>query len=427
MRLLVAAMGSRGDVQPALALACALRAAGHDPVVTAPPDFAAWAAELGLAFVSSGASVQAVVEEHADKMGGNPLRLGAAIRDILVQHVPGMLERALEAGRGAQAIVCAHHFVARTAAEILDVPFVGVMYQPSIVRSADYPPIIARWQRGPRLLNRALWRLYDWGTTRIFMEPINREREKLGLAREDSFERHMFHGSPYLLACDPVLVPAPADWGHLDITTTGPWFYEDATPLSGDVLSFLEAGPPPVYVGFGSMVNEDAAAATRVIVAGAGASGRRVLLSRGWAGLGEGTFPASVIVVDGPMPHAKLFPRVAAVVHHGGAGTTHAALRAGAPQVIVPHLMDQYYYAHRLRVLGIAPEAIPVRKLSADRLGRAIDQAVGLPAGPRMEAADRLREGRGLQRAVDLIEARLGVYSRPSASMRCSPERIPAR
>ena len=406
MRILVTAIGSRGDVQPVLSLARALREAGHAPIVSAPPDFAGWAAELGLPFEPAGATIEAILKENADAMGSNPVTLGRAIREILVQHTPGMLQQILDCADGVDAIVSAHQFLARTAAEILGLPLVGVMYQPTLVRSAHHPPMIARWQHGPRLLNRALWWAAEAMSSRIFVEPINRERKRHGLAPVASFERHVFHGVPYMLACDPVVAPAPPDWNDVDITTTGPWFYEDAAPLPGDVIEFLEAGPPPVYVGFGSMVSGDPARATRAILEGV--AGRRVLLSKGWAGLGDGVESGSVKVVHEPMPHAKLFPRVAAVIHHGGSGTTATALRAGVPQVIVPHLMDQYYYGHRLEKLGLAPAAIPVRKLTAARLDRAIEAAIGLPPSAREEAAERLRPGEGLKRAVAFVEDRVG-------------------
>jgi UDP:flavonoid glycosyltransferase YjiC (YdhE family) len=407
MRILVAAMGSRGDVQPALCLALALRDAGHEVRVSAPPDFAAWAGELGLAFAPAGTSIEEVLNQYADRMGAGPLRLARAIGKVLLQHVPGMMERLLAAGEDADVIVSANQFLARTAAEVLGVPFAGVIYAPTLIRSSRHPPMIARWQGAPRWINRVLWSLTERGASRIFLEPINIERAKLGLAPVASFEAHVFGGVPYMLACDALVAPAPPDWTHVDVTTTGPWYYDDPAPLDEDVGAFLDAGPPPVYVGFGSMVSEDAAAATSAIVSGAGASRRRVLLSKGWAGLGAESLPDSIKVVRGPMPHAKLFPRVAAVVHHGGSGTTSAALRAGVPQVIVPHLMDQYYFAHRLEVLGIAPPAIPVRRLDSDRLARAIDAALALPPSARLEAAERLRPADGLQRAVALIEERV--------------------
>jgi len=264
------------------------------------------------------------------------------------------------------------------------------------------------WGVSQQKRNELAVKMSEKVATRLFMGPINRERERRGLAAFESFHRYLVEGVPYMLACDPLLVPSPPDWDQFDITTTGPWFYDDPAPLPSDVVAFIEAGAPPVYVGFGSMASDDAAEATRAIVAGAGAGGRRVLLSKGWAGLGDGSLPSSVMVVKDPMPHAKLFPRVAAVVHHGGAGTTAAAMRAGVAQVIVPHIVDQYYYAHRLELLGLAPKAIPVTKLNARRLASALDAARELPPRARMQAAARLREGDGLLRAVELIETRIG-------------------
>jgi UDP:flavonoid glycosyltransferase YjiC (YdhE family) len=212
----------------------------------------------------------------------------------------------------------------------------------------------------------------------------------------------LFEGLPYLLACDAVFAPAPPDWPRYDVTTTGPWFYDDPLPLDPEVSAFIDAGLPPVYIGFGSMVSSDAARLTRSLLEAA--NGHRLLLSSGWAGIGDGHLPASVKVVRGPMPHAKLFPRVAAVVHHGGAGTTAAALRAGAPQIIVPHMGDQFYNAHRLAVMGLAPPGIPVNRLTAKRLQDALQASFAMPAAPRQAMAARLRDGNGLEHAVDVIE-----------------------
>jgi UDP:flavonoid glycosyltransferase YjiC (YdhE family) len=153
------------------------------------------------------------------------------------------------------------------------------------------------------------------------------------------------------------------------------------------------------------MTSPDASRLTHAILEGG--RGRRLLLAKGWAGIGGANLPASVMVVDGPMPHAKLFRRVAAVVHHGGSGTTSAALRAGAPQVIVPHIVDQYYFAHRLETLGIAPAGIPIGKLTPERLARAMDAAIALPATPRLEAAARLKDAGGVRLAAQALEKRI--------------------
>jgi vancomycin aglycone glucosyltransferase len=403
MRILVAAMGSRGDVQPMLALGMALRARGHDMLVSAPPDFAAWAGELGLPFLASGRNVQEVLTEHAGAMGANPLRILRAVRKIFVEEVPASFQRTLAAARECDALVSAGQFAASSVAEKLGIPCVGVVYSPTMLHSSYHPPFVASQQGMPRWMNTLTWAASDAMINRMLRHPINAARAKLDLAPVKSIQRHLFESWPVLLACDPVVAPAAPDWDSLDVTTTGPWFYDDPSPLDAEVEAFLDAGPPPVYVGFGSMVTDEAARITRALLEGA--DGRRLLLSKGWAGIGGGNLPASVKVVHGPMPHAKLFPRVAAVVHHGGSGTTAAALRAGAPQVLVPHIMDQFYYAYRLRSLGIAPAGIPVRKLTAVRLRAALEEALALPPKPRLEAAARLREGEGITRAVARIEA----------------------
>ena len=402
-------MGSRGDVQPMLALALALRARGHDAVVNAPPDFESWSREIGVPFISSGRSAQEVLTEHAADMGAYPVRLLRLIKAIIAEEVPVWFERMIEAARGCDMIVTANQFAAHSVAEKLGIPCVAVMYSPTMLRSAYHPPLVARAQEMPRWVNALRWKLSNAVLHRMLAAPLDSARAKLALPGVKSVAKHLFEERPVLLACDPVVAPAPPDWSRFKVTTTGPWFYDDPAPLDAEVAAFLDAGSPPVYVGFGSMVTDDAARMTRAILEGAGTGGRRVLLSKGWAGIGGGNLPASVKVVQGPMPHAKLFPRLAAVVHHGGAGTTAAALRAGAPQVIVPHILDQFYYAHRLCKLGIAPAGIPVRKLTAQRLHRAIDAALELPPDARLQAVERLREGAGIRRAVEILEPTLAA------------------
>jgi vancomycin aglycone glucosyltransferase len=402
VRVLIAAMGSRGDVQPMLALAMALRARGHQVLVSAPPDFEAWAGELGLPFLASGPNTQELLNEHAAAMGANPLPILRAMRKIIVTEVPASFERTLAAARGCDAIVYAWEFAASSVAEKLGIAALSVAYSPTMLHSAYHPALVATIHGMPRWMNTLSSAVSDAIANQMLRAPINAARAKIGLSPVKSVHHHMYETWPVLLACDPVVAPAPPDWISLDVTTTGPWFYDDPAPLDSEIEAFLDAGPP-VYVGFGSMVTDEAARLTRAILDGAG--GRRLLLSKGWAGIGGGNLPASVKVVHGPMPHAKLFPRLAAVVHHGGSGTTAQALRAGVPQVLVPHILDQFYYAHRLRKLGIAPAGIPARKLSARRLRDALEETLALPPAPRLEAAARLREGGGIARAVERVEA----------------------
>lgn len=407
MRILIAAIGSRGDIQPALALALGFRSAGHEVIVSAPPDFASWTMELGLPYAAAGDTVEHFMKKNAGEIGVNPLRVVRMLKKVVGEQLPEWHERTLEAAQGADAIVSCHQFASRSVAEKLGIPCICVIYQPTFLRSSHHPPMIVSWQGLPGWLNQICWSLSNAMVENIFKRPINHMRLKWGLPPVDSMKAYLCKGVPFLLAADAVLAAPPPDWNEFEVTITGPWFYEDANELPDDVEEFLQAGPPPVYVGFGSMPAKDPMNLTRVVVEGASARGRRVLMSKGWAGIGEGNLPPTVKVVHTPMPHHKLFPRLAVVVHHGGAGTTATALRAGVPQVIVPHLMDQYYYAKRMSGLGLAPEGIPAGQLSAARLAKAIDVSLALPAENREKAARRLRQSNGITRAIPLIEARV--------------------
>lgn len=405
MRVLISAVGSRGDVQPGLALALGLRESGHEVIVSAPPDFNGWAQELKLPFHPAGGSIEEFLNQNAASLGKNPIGVARVMKQMIAKLVPMWFESTLESASGADLIVSCHQFAARSVAEKLGIRSIGVAYQPTLLRSSYHPPLIVPWQKMPGWLNQACWTITDGLMELTFRKEMNRMRTKWGLAPIPSVQKHLFEGAPYFLAADPVLVTRPPDWSRFDVTVTGPWFYNDHSELPKDVEDFLDAGPPPVYVGFGSMPSKDPARLTKIIVEGASGGGRRVLMSKGWAGIGDGDLPPSIKVVHTPMPHHKLFPRLAAVVHHGGSGTTATALRAGIPQVLIPHLMDQFYFAHRMTALGLAPPGLSVGKLSATRLAAAIDSAMALPAAPRIEAATRLRESNGIAQAIRMIES----------------------
>jgi len=407
MRVVIAAMGSRGDIQPALALALGLRSAGHLVTVSAPPDFAGWAAELNLPFVSAGESIEKFLNANIGAMNANPLRLVPVLGRVLAEQTPIWFDRTLQAAEGADVIVSCHQFASRSVAEKLRIPCFCVVYQPTALPSAFHPPLIVPWQGLPRWANRILWTVTDAIVGNAFLKPFNQGRQNWRLSPMSSLHSYLFDGVPYFLAADTMLVQRPPDWSRFEVIQTGPWFYEDPEPLTADVEEFLQAGPPPIYVGFGSMPAKDPARLTKIVVEGTSAAGPRVLMSKGWAGIGEGSLPPNVKVVHQSMPHHRLFPRLAAVVHHGGAGTMATALRAGVPQILVPHLMDQFYYAYRMAALKLAPPGIPAGKLSAERLTRAIKAALVLSPEPRREAALRLQKQNGVTLAIQTIEARM--------------------
>ena len=241
---------------------------------------------------------------------------------------------------------------ARSVAEKLGIHYVYATYCPVWLPSPHHRPLGLPGRPFPPDVtdNRVLWKLEAQGMNAVFGAPFNTHRASIGLPPMDDVREHVFTNRPWL-AADPILSPwqEPAD---LDVVQTGAWILPDERPLPADLEAFLDAGTPPVYVGFGSIpmrasqdVAQDAIEAIR-------AQGRRVLVDRGWADLALIDDRDDCFVV-GEVNQQALFGRVAAVVHHGGAGTTTTAARAGAPQVVVPQMGDQPYWAGRVAELGI--------------------------------------------------------------------------
>ncbi|HYM35480.1 MAG TPA: glycosyltransferase, partial [Steroidobacteraceae bacterium] len=198
---------------------------------------------------------------------------------------------------------------------------------------------------------------------------MNEQRARLGLKPVKNLLRNLMTDRP-LLAADSVLGPAPMSDG-LEIVQTGAWFFSDPTPLPESLEKFLASGEPPIYFGFGSIPNKTPSQTSKVLIEAARALGRRAIISQGWAGL-DSVDDGDDCISIGPVSHEKLFPRVAAIVHHGGAGTTAAAARSGRPQVIVPHLLDQFYWRHRVQALGIGISNVDIKQLNTRALIQAL-------------------------------------------------------
>lgn len=339
MRVLLYTFGSRGDIQPLLALALELQNQGAEALVCGPPDFADLLA--GVPMVPTGPSVRELV--HVQK--ATPKDAPAVAASL----VAGQFEL-LDTARGCDAIVATGLMPAgmRSIAELLAVPYRCVMFTPQVLPSPDYRPLPRPGKPFPEgeTDNRVLWDLDAEKINVLYGPSLNEQRKARGLKPIDNVRDHTFTHAPWL-ASDPVLSPLHAHPG-LDVVQTGAWMVPDERPLPPDLQAFLDAGPPPVYVGFGSVTAP--ADAVEVAIAAIRQQHRRVLIGSGWAGL---TTDDPDCFVIGEVNQQALFPRVAAVVHHGGAGTTATAARAGAPQVVVPQIVDQPYWAARVADLGI--------------------------------------------------------------------------
>lgn len=341
MRFLLYTFGSRGDIEPLIALALELREQGADSVCCAPPDFADLLARHGLEHIPTGPSVRELVHvrkaTHAD---------APALAAELIAGQFGTLTIA----RGCDAVVATGLMPAgmRSVAELAGIEYRCVIFTPHVLPSPHHHPLPRPGKPFPEGLtdNTKLWELDAEKVQLLYGAALNTHRHHAGLDPVADVRDHTFTDTPWL-AVDPVISPWPPA-PDIAPVQTGAFIVPDDRPLPDDLEAFLQRGPKPVYAGFGSVTAP--ADAARTAVSAIRAQGRRVVLGSGWAGLsadGEDCF------VVGEVNHQALFARTAAVIHHGGAGTTTTAAAAGVPQVVVPQIVDQPYFARRVAELGI--------------------------------------------------------------------------
>ncbi|GAA5198792.1 glycosyltransferase [Rugosimonospora acidiphila] len=387
MRVLIATAGSMGDVAPYTGVGARLRDAGHQVTIAAHESFAEVVAGAGLDLLPLSGDVR---EIQASARGRALFRRGAGPRGafelarLARQQVWGLVDGMMSiAERRPDVLLLATTTapLGYQVAQALGVPSAGLFLQP-VDPTGDFPPVTAgAYRLGGRLANRAAGALTRTVARRVFDRPVRLLRARLGLPPESLAAldvRQRRQRWPILHGYSPAVVPRPDDW-RPGLDVVGYWW--PARPLGwrppADLVDFLAAGPPPVFIGFGSMAGGYSSWLAGVVAGALRRAGVRGLVQSGWAGL---TVTGGDVMTIGPVPHDWLFPRVAAVVHHAGAGTTAAGLRAGVPAVPVPMIADQAFWAGRLTGLGVAPTAIPVARLTEGRLAAAIAAAVGAPA-----------------------------------------------
>ena len=420
MKIAVLAFGSRGDVQPAVALAAALASHGHATSLVAPRNFTALASGRGVEFRPM--PIDMVEELHAPESealfsgGGNPIALLRWSIQTVRKAGGGIASAVLDGAKGTDLIVATALMdpFGALLAKRLEVPCAHAWWAPALA-ARDF--LFAASETAP-------WRLPSWANRALFlaleqamwlaMRPAYRPAcEVCGMAPppfEPPLRRAVARGETLLLAYSEALLPRSREW-PANVEATGWWFLDDGAnwmPPPG-LERFLAEGPTPIYVGFGSMALVDRDATIDVVLRALAQAGVRAVVSAGWGGFTRGDLPASVFALD-EAPHDWLFPRMAAIVHHGGAGTTGAALRAGKPSVVTPFITDQHAWARLLAARGLAPAPLPHRSLTADALAAAIKTALG--DGAMRERAEAIgvtvRAENGLVRALAAIERTAG-------------------
>ena len=406
MRFAIETLGTRGDVQPYIALAVGLVARGHEVQLAAPVQFADMAAERGIQFAGLPGEFLALLDTPEGKAAiasGKGFSAGFKLLKHVRPLMSSLLDEEWRAVRSFQPDVLVYHpksFASPDMAAALGVPHVLASPIPGFTPTGAFPsPILPFRSLGP--FNKVSHSLAINAAQLLFSKELKAWRKRtLGLPGKTT--RKPAAGTLY--AYSPAVLPKPRDWGR-DVLVTGYWFLDDPGWRPGVALeSFLTAGPPPVYFGFGSVPGIDAASMTRVILEALEITGKRGLLVGGAGAIGEVGTSHRVFFLAGA-PHDQLLPRASAAVHHGGAGTTAASLRAGLPTQIVPFFGDQPFWGRRVAALEAGPPPLDLRTLSAATLAASL-VAMDAPS-MRTRAAELgtdLAKDRGIEAAAEFLE-----------------------
>lgn len=407
--------GSRGDVQPYLALGLGLQARGHTVRLATHSIYASWIGEYGLEFHAVEGDPQAMAQGDTGREWMETGRRGVSFLRGFRAFMEPLLRQAtadaLAACEGTDLVLYSGiaFYVAYSVAEKLGLPFVQAYLQP-INPTREFPSVVFPTKRkGGAWFNYATHVIGGQGFWQVTRPLLNRIRREMLSLRPFSvlgpFLAMQRRRLPVIHGYSPTLLPKPRDWNEA-MFVTGFWFLEDEAWTSPPELAvFLAAGPAPVYIGFGSMTGNDPRRLTEAALGALALSGQRGVLLSGWAGLAEGELPDTVLRLE-RAPHEWLFPRMAAVVHHGGTGTTHTGLRAGVPNVVVPFFADQPFWADRVYTVGAGPQPIPQEALTAERLAEAIRTAVSDEAMRARAASvgEQIQTEGGVATAVEIVE-----------------------
>lgn len=405
MKIVVPAIGSRGDVQPYIALCQGLQRAGHQTILATNPTLCALVGSYGVTSAAVGPPVDMGLEAAKLWAGsGNNMWLGLI---KVMRMASRLIEQAypdiLELCREADLVIVSDPTAGAAEAEQLGIPWISATLQPARIPVANPEPAVMQ-----RAMGALVWPIFG----RLMVAPINRYRRRVGAPLVKDIGS-MQSERLILIPASPQVVPDQQGW-PAHVRLTGYWMAEppgEWTPPDS-LVDFLESGPPPVAISLGAMslFGKQTHQAARITLAALEKTGLRAVI-QGWEAALEGVDLPATVYHAGSMPHTWLFERVSVVVHHGGFGTTGSTFTAGVPGVIVPHIIDQFYWAQRAHEIGASPPPLPRARLSVERLAQALDQAVN-EAALREKASEIGRQIRaepdGVEVTVELIEAVVG-------------------
>lgn len=424
-RILITTFGTRGDIQPFIALGKGLRSAGYEVAVCTSEGYQAFVEEHGLHYAYVNNELLRLSQAAFGEIGG----MGDVLR--IVRQMTPAIRRSMDdewnATQSFQPDLIIYHpkcLGSYHVAEKLQIPAIMSIPLPFYTPTRAFPvPFMANIQLGD-WFNHFSFRLMGLSSG-MYGGTINDFRAKtLGMSPIGRFADVLLRSDgkpvPILYPYSPSLLPVPKDFpSHVHVT--GYWFLEHAAAWQPqpELVRFLEAGTPPIYIGFGSMGGRKGQQRAAIVLDALEKSGHRGLLVSGWGGLKASDLPENVVMVES-VPHDWLFPKVAAVVHHGGAGTTGAGLRAGKPTIICPFLADQPFWGKLVYQQGVGPKPISQYRLTADALAEAI--TITMQDQPMQERAtelgERIRAEDGIARALEIID---GIINERDSLRRSAP------
>lgn len=366
MKIVLSSRGSRGDVQPIIEIATGLRKAGYQTSICVPRLFEETVKRRDLPY--------SLYSEDSNLMmqglGSGYTAIKTAL-DWFSRSFDEQFEYMLHETEDADAMVSSvNEIAAPTVAEYRGIPHIRIAY--TIVLPGSQPPPLIPWQGLPGICNLWSWRVINGFTWLLIGRFINKKRRELGMDPMPGPGRYFTENSHTVMTINERLAPPCPSWrGKYRYRYSGYCYGDIAGGLDASLEQFLNKGPAPVYIGFGSVSVDEPERFTAMIMEAIEMTGCRVILGSGWTGLGSSSLPRGVMQV-GDTNHASLFPRLAGIAHHGGSGTTHTAARAGIPQFIMPQIADQFYWGHRVHRLGLGPAPVAPKRLTAKKLADAL-------------------------------------------------------
>jgi UDP:flavonoid glycosyltransferase YjiC (YdhE family) len=404
LRILIVADGTEGDMRPILAIGPLLRGSGHALRACVPENYVKRFISCGIEAVAMSRDPRDFFLNYGEEIYGRTFSFDSKFLALFKETVDRQIETVVHYAAQADIILASGFvFGAQSIAELFRLPLVHAVWAPVWFPSEATSPPGVPFASLPGFLNRLIWRAYIAMLDRAMLPFLNKHRADLGLPRLRTVRSHLV--ANLTLAMDHELAPLPPRYAALGFAQTAYPFLDDQDEIDPRILDFIRQGEAPVYIGFGSMLGPREGRTLEIVVEAVRCAGIRALVN---AGVAHGSGPelsTRRLMLVGNAPHRKLFPLVAGVVHHGGAGTTHSAAWAGTPQAAVTHLFDQYYLADRAFKLGLGPKPFRYSRLSVRALSEMLAAFARTPAYRRnaQTLAQVLRARNGAAELAQLV------------------------